>query len=294
MDNITEKQNSKSEKLNQLNSLDILNLINDEDSKITSSIKKNIPKINFLIKDIVKKMKNNGRLFYIGCGTSGRLGVLDASECPPTFGVSKDTVKGLIAGGDLALKESVENAEDSSLDGLKIIKEKKVSKDDTIIGISASGSAKYVHGALKEAKKRGATTAIISCNNINNRKYFDHLIIVILGPEVITGSTRMKAGTATKMILNMISTTVMIKLGHVYNNLMVDLKLKNKKLFNRALSIIMKIAKVDIEVAKKSLSESKGNIKIAIVISKFSNGFHEAEKLLKENNNSLDRILKSK
>ena len=128
MDNITEKQNSKSEKLNQLNSLSILNLINDEDSKITSSIKKSIPKINFLIKDIIKKMKNNGRLFYVGCGTSGRLGVLDASECPPTFGVSKDTVQGIIAGGDLALKESIENAEDSLIDGLKIIKEKKIKK----------------------------------------------------------------------------------------------------------------------------------------------------------------------
>ena len=237
-------------------------------------------------------MNKGGRIFYIGCGTSGRLGVLDASECPPTFGTEDDLVQGIIAGGYKALSKSVENAEDSYNDGFNIINEKKINNLDTVIGISASGRAPYVHGALNSAQGKGATTSLICCNEITDEKYINHLLPVVVGPEVITGSTRMKAGTATKMILNMISTTVMIKLNRVFGNLMVDLNVNNKKLFNRAISIIVQITKTNKKNAEKFLKKSDGNIKIAIIMILYNKTPKEAEGILMKHNNSLTQILK--
>ena len=289
MDNITEKQNSKSENLNQLEVIDILDLINKEDRKIAQSVSSIMPKISYLIIDIISKMKENGRLFYVGCGTSGRLGVLDASECPPTFGVADDMVQGIIAGGYKALSKSVENAEDSYEDGYKIIDERKIIKSDIVIGISASGSASYVHGALNSAKKNGCTTALICCNKIKNESYIDHLLSIVVGPEIITGSTRMKAGTATKMVLNMISTTVMVKLNKVYGNLMIDLKLKNKKLVKRAISIIMNIASVNQKTAESFLKKAGGNLRIAIIMIKYKKTFNQSEKMLDKFNFDLEK-----
>ena len=292
MDNVTEKQNSKSENLDQLEIIEILDIINREDQKVAISVSSILPKINFLILDIIKKMKKGGKIFYIGCGTSGRLGVLDASECPPTFGVEHDLVQGVIAGGYKALRKSVENAEDSYDDGFNIINEKKINKTDTVIGISASGTAPYVHGALYNSKQKGATTALICCNEGNNKKYISHLLSVIVGPEVITGSTRMKAGTATKMILNMISSTVMIKLNRVFGNLMIDLKLSNKKLFNRAISIIVQLTKSDEKKAENFLNRANGNVKIAIVMITYNKNFHESEDILMKHNGNLNLILR--
>jgi len=292
MDNVTEKQNSKSENLDQLEIIEILDIINREDQKVAISVSSILPKINFLILDIIKKMKKGGKIFYIGCGTSGRLGVLDASECPPTFGVEHDLVQGVIAGGYKALRKSVENAEDSYDDGFNIINEKKINKTDTVIGISASGTAPYVHGALYHSKQKGATTALICCNEGNNKKYISHLLSVIVGPEVITGSTRMKAGTATKMILNMISSTVMIKLNRVFGNLMIDLKLSNKKLFNRAISIIVQLTKSDEKKAENFLNRANGNVKIAIVMITYNKNFNESEDILMKHNGNLNLILR--
>ena len=292
MDNVTEKQNSKSENLDQLEIIEILDIINREDQKVAISVSSILPKINFLILDIIKKMKKGGKILYIGCGTSGRLGVLDASECPPTFGVEHDLVQGVIAGGYKALRKSVENAEDSYDDGFNIINEKKINKTDTVIGISASGTAPYVHGALYNSKQKGATTALICCNEGNNKKYISHLLSVIVGPEVITGSTRMKAGTATKMILNMISSTVMIKLNRVFGNLMIDLKLSNKKLFNRAISIIIQLTKSDEKKAEIFLNRANGNVKIAIVMITYNKNFNESEDILMKHNGNLNLILR--
>ena len=292
MENVTEKQNSKSENLDQLESIEILDIINREDQKVAISVSRILPKINFLILDIIKKMKKGGKIFYIGCGTSGRLGVLDASECPPTFGVEHDLVQGVIAGGYKALRKSVENAEDSYDDGFNIINEKKINKTDTVIGISASGTTPYVHGALYHSKQKGATTALICCNEGNNKKYISHLLSVIVGPEVITGSTRMKAGTATKMILNMISSTVMIKLNRVFGNLMIDLKLSNKKLFNRAISIIVQLTKSDEKKAEIFLNRANGNVKIAIVMITYNKNFNESEDILMKHNGNLNLILR--
>jgi len=289
MDNITEKQNSKSENLNQLEVIDILDLINKEDRIIAQSVSSIMPQISFLIIDIISKMKKNGRLFYVGCGTSGRLGVLDASECPPTFGVPDDMVQGVIAGGYKALSKSVENAEDSYEDGYKIISERKIIESDIVIGISASGSASYVHGALNSAKKNGCTTALICCNKIKNESYIDHLLSIIVGPEIITGSTRMKAGTATKMVLNMISTTVMVKLNKVYGNLMIDLKLNNKKLVKRAISIIMNIASVNQKTAESFLKKAGGNVRIAIIMIKYKKTFNQSKKMLDKFNFDLEK-----
>tara|TARA_Y100001970_G_scaffold23435_1_gene27544 strand:- start:21523 stop:22395 length:873 start_codon:yes stop_codon:yes gene_type:complete len=290
MDNITEKQNSKSEKLNQLDPIEILRIINDEDKKVAVRVSEILPEINYLILDIIKKMKKGGRLFYVGCGTSGRLGVLDASECPPTFGVEHDLVQGIIAGGYKALSKSIENAEDSFNDGFNIISKKNISELDTVIGISASGTAPYVHGALSNSSEKGATTALICCNNHINHN-IDHLLSIVVGPEVVTGSTRMKAGTATKMILNMISTTVMVKLNKVFGNLMIDLKLNNKKLVNRSISIISKIARIDKNKAKTFLKKADGNIKVAIIMSVHNKSFKEAINLLQKYNGNLEQII---
>ena len=201
MKKITEKQNIASSNINDLNIYDILHLINKEDSVIHEKIYKVLPLIEKLIISIVCSLNNKGKLFYMGCGTSGRLGVLDAAECPPTFSTDHSLVQGIIAGGKKALYKSVENAEDNFKDAKKIIKS-KVKSNDIVIGLSASGSAKFVLAGLKEAHKIKAKTGLITCNNIDDLPYVEHLIKIIVGPEIITGSTRMKSGTATKMILN--------------------------------------------------------------------------------------------
>ena len=294
MDNITEKQNPKTKKIGLLSIKEILKIINDEDNSIAKSVSKEIVKIELLIIDLVESIKKGGKLFYIGCGTSGRLGVLDAAECPPTFSTSSDLVQGIIAGGDKALRKSVENAEDSIQAGKDIINEKRISNKDGVIGISASGNAKYVLGALSEANKIGAITAMICCNEIKLNNYIKHLIRIVVGPEIISGSTRLKAGTATKMALNMISTTTMIKLNKVYNNYMVDLKVSNKKLYNRALRMIQNITSCSKVTSERILKKTNGNVKVSIIMIELGKDLNEAKNILDEFDGNLDKILRIK
>ena len=273
---ITEQQNSLSQKINNMSISEILLLMNEQDALISSAINKEINKIEILINDIVNKIKKNGRLFYIGCGTSGRLGVLDASECPPTFSTKPELVQGIIAGGTKALYKSVEGAEDSSEEGRKIIAKNAVQDNDIIIGISANGSAPYVLSALEEAYACGATTCLIAFNKIDKNNNIHHLISIITGPEIISGSTRLKAGTATKMVLNMITTSTMIKLNKTYNNYMVDLKVSNKKLLERGLNIMNKISGLNKKDSKKLLDKAKGEVKTALVMNKLNCNYSDA------------------
>ena len=289
MNKITEKHNKGSINIDSLPSIDILKIINQEDSLIHSQIKNILPSIDKMISAIIHCLKNNGKLIYIGCGTSGRLGVLDAAECPPTFSTS-DEVQAFIAGGYSALHSSAENAEDSVVEGINLIN-KKINKNDFVLGISASGGASFVNAALKQAKKIGASTGLLTCNNINNNPYFDHLICVVVGPEIITGSTRMKAGTATKMILNMISTTSMIKLNKTYGNIMVDLKISNQKLLDRGIRIISEITAITYIEAAEILKKSKNNVKAAIIMKINNISLKESIKLLKINDGNLREII---
>ena len=227
----------------------------------------------------------------MGSGSSGRLGVLDASECPPTFGIPPDMVQGIIAGGYDAVFKSIEGAEDSMEDGIQIVLEKKITKCDIVIGISASGKTPYVLGALKQANKIGASTALIQSNGTKDCKYIDHYLNAIVGPELISGSTRMKAGTAAKMILNMITTVSMIKMNKTHGNIMTDLKVSNHKLLDRGINIISKMISVTEIVAEEYLIKSDGNIKVAIIMYKHSVSCEKANLILAQNNNSLSGII---
>ena len=218
---------------------DLLININHEDQKVAKVVSNAIPHISKLANIIVKKMSSGGRLFYIGSGTSGRLGIVDASECPPTFGVSNNMVIGLIAGGDSAIRAAVESAEDNMRQAWVDLKHHNITKKDVVVGISASGTTPYVIGGLKECQEHNIYTGCITCNkNMPILKVSESSIVLLVGPEFVTGSTRMKAGTAQKMTLNMLSTSVMIKLGHVLDNKMVDMHINNKKLEERAIKMI--------------------------------------------------------
>ena len=237
---------------------DLVKIINDEDLTVAKSVKKILPILIKLIDKIYLKMLNGGRLFYVGAGTSGRLGILDASECPPTFGVSDKLVIGLIAGGDKAIRKSQEFAEDDINQGWADLLKFKINNNDSVIGIAASGTTPYVVGAIDTCKKNGILTGCITCN-INSPLALcsENPIEVIVGPEVVTGSSRMKAGTAQKLILNTISTTLMVKLGKVKGNKMVDMQLANNKLIDRAEKILMEELKIDLTKAKALLKENK-------------------------------------
>ena len=255
--NITES-NSAHDNLEKMSTSEILKKINYEDNKVSLAVKKVIPKIKITVEKVVKKIKNGGRLFYIGAGTSGRLGILDASECPPTFGIDPDTVIGIIAGGDLAIKKSIENAEDDLNQGWIDLKKHQISNKDIVIGIAASGTTPYVVNALKKCKINKIYTVSITSNPSSAiTKISDLSIEIILGPEFITGSSRMKSGTAQKMILNMISSASMIKLGHIMGNKMIDIQMTNNKLKKRAVNILKNTLKIDNITAKKLLKENK-------------------------------------
>lgn len=254
---ITE-QPSEYNDLEKMNTFDLLTNINAEDKTIPYIIEKAVPSIEKLVDAIYKKMKKGGRLFYIGAGTSGRLGVLDASECPPTYGVPDDWVIGLIAGGDGALRKAVENAEDDLEQAWEDLKEYTINENDVLVGIAASGTTPYVIGGVRKARENNITTACIVCNNNSPLSYeVDHPIELVVGPEFVTGSTRMKAGTAQKLALNMISTTVMIKLGRVKGNKMINMQLSNKKLVNRGVKMIMDELKIEEVLANELLIKHK-------------------------------------
>ena len=290
---ITEDSNSKSKNIDKKNINEILHIINNEDRLIADCVSNAISDISAFVDKAVKNLNKSGRLIYIGSGTSGRLGVLDASECPPTFGVSKNIVVGIIAGGDIALKESVEGAEDSPADSIKQLNDINFNSKDILLGISASGTTPFVISALKYANKIGAHTGLLTCNYIEKKKYINYLIKVIVGPEVLSGSTRLKSGTATKMVLNMISTASMIKLNRTFGNVMIDLLPKNKKLIDRSIEIIMDQLSVNKQKAKDIYDTSGGNLKIAILMSKNKLSLKEANIILDKNKGSLSDSLRS-
>lgn len=250
--------------LEKKHTLQILNEINTEDKKVAEAVEKAIGPIDALVQEVITKMQQGGRLFYLGAGTSGRLGILDASECPPTFGVPEDWVIGLIAGGDKAIRKAVENAEDSQIQAWEDLKKFAISSDDIIIGIAASGTTPYVLGGLKQAKAQGILTGCITCNPGSPLSQMaDFPIEVVVGPEYVTGSSRMKAGTAQKMVLNMISTAVMIKLGRVEGNKMVDMQLSNEKLVKRGSRLIHQQTGLSLEESEIQLKKY-GSVRAAL------------------------------
>ncbi len=253
MKKLTE-QSSNYDNLEKMSILELLQNMNKEDSSVPKTIQKVLPEIEALIHEIVLNMKKGGRLFYIGSGTSGRLGILDASECPPTFGVSENKVIGIISGGDVAIRKAVEFAEDSESQGWEDLRKHNINTTDTVIGIAASGSTPYVVSTIKKCNQKGISTGCITCNDESPlAKSAQFPIKALVGPEFVTGSTRMKAGTAQKLILNMISTSTMIKLGHVQGNKMVDMRLSNDKLVDRGTNMIIEATSLDYEAAKKLL-----------------------------------------
>ena len=262
-DKITESD-SKYDYLENKSINQLLEIINSEDQTVALCVKKEIPNINNLIRRVVSQLENGGRLFYIGSGTSGRLGVLDASECPPTFGVNHDLVIGIIAGGDKAIRKSIENAEDDLNQGWEDLLNYNVSSNDFVIGIAASGTTPYVIGALENCKTNKIPTGCITCNPGSPISLMSNYPIeVMVGPEVLTGSSRMKAGTAQKLILNMISSTTMIKIGKVVGNKMVDMQLSNVKLVDRANKMVMNALNISSVDASKLLAKHK-SVRLAI------------------------------
>lgn len=290
----TEGRNDLTKNIDLLSTSEMIRLINSEDKKVAYAVEEALGQIELVVDEVTKVFEKGGRLVYIGAGTSGRLGVLDASECPPTFGVPDDMVVGIIAGGDTALRTAAENVEDSEEEAVKDLKNINFNENDIVIGLAASGRTPYVIGALKYGNSIGAVTSCITTSaNSPIAKLAKYPIEAITGPETLTGSTRMKSGTAQKMIANMITTSSMIKIGKVYENLMVDVRMSNEKLISRGQRIIMDVTGVDKEEAKKYLDKFKA-VKIAIFA--IISGIDEEAKikeLLTKSNGNIRKALKS-
>ncbi|MFC6177292.1 N-acetylmuramic acid 6-phosphate etherase [Companilactobacillus huachuanensis] len=263
----TEGRNSQTTDLDEMSPLEIVSVMNQEDQKVPVAIKPELPQIAAAVKKISQAFRNNGRLFYVGAGTSGRLGVLDAAECVPTFGTEPEMVQGLIAGGGKAMTLAVEGAEDNVELGASDLKEHDLTDNDVVVGIAASGRTPYVVGALDYAKLVGADTIALSCNqDAIISQHAEIKIEVVVGPEVLSGSTRLKSGTAQKMVLNMLSTASMVGVGKTYGNLMVDVKPTNKKLVQRSINIIVEVTGVKADIAQATLEEANYSVKDAIVM----------------------------
>ncbi len=263
----TESRNPETMLLDEMSAKDIVSVMNSEDKKVALAVEKQLPQISAAASQIAEAFKNGGRLFYTGAGTSGRLGVLDAAECVPTFGIEPEMVQGLIAGGDKAMTLAVEGAEDSVEQGAGDLKDRKLSDKDVVVGIAASGRTPYVVGALDYATKVGAATIALSCNDGSViSEHAKTAIEVVVGPEVLSGSTRLKSGTAQKMVLNMLSTASMVRIGKTYGNLMVDVKPTNKKLVQRSLNIITEVTGTDETIALDTLKKADYSVKDAIVM----------------------------
>ncbi|MBI1808243.1 MAG: N-acetylmuramic acid 6-phosphate etherase [Ignavibacteria bacterium] len=288
---LTEQRNERTVNIDSFDVESILRAINREDTKTIGAVKREIPFITNAIRIIVRALQSGGRLIYVGAGTSGRLGILDAAECPPTYGTNPSLVQGIIAGGRTAVFKSKEGAEDRQSDGARDVRLKSVGSNDVVCGIAASMRTPYVFGAMKEAKRRGAQTILVTTNPRSMlkktaftelRKCVDVAICPEVGPEVIMGSTRMKAGTAQKLVLNMLTTTAMIRLGKVYGNMMVDLKMNSRKLEERAKRVIMIATGVDYKTASRELIEANGHVKTAIVMIKSNISAAQARRRLRK------------
>lgn len=289
---LTEKSNPDSANIDLMSSFDIVKIINNEDMKVAQAVNQALAEIAKAVDIIENAFINGGRLAYFGAGTSGRLGVLDASECWPTYSAPSDMVTGFIAGGDYALRNPVEGAEDSVDEAIKDINKFNPTKNDVVVGISASGNPRYVLAILEEAKKRGAKTVGITSNADAKLKAFsDVCIITAVGPEVVSGSSRMKSGTAQKMVLNMLTTASMIRIGKTYGNYMIDLRLSNEKLVDRANRIISAICEISIEKAEEYRINADNNVKVACVMCKKQCSKEQAEQLLEEKNGVLRKVI---
>lgn len=290
---ITEERNPRSKGIDLRSVPEIIDIFLREEEVMLEAVRKQRGEIARAVEMVVEAFKGGGRLFYVGAGTSGRLGVLDASECPPTFGTDPSMVQGIIAGGYQALHRAVEGAEDHSEDGAAAIRNHCVTSRDVVIGIATGARTPFVLGALKEAHRIGAKTIFLCCTPPleETKRYVDHFITPIVGPEIITGSTRLKAGSATKLILNMITTISMIRLGKVYDNLMVDVQAWNLKLVDRAKRIIQELTGVDYETAGRFLTMAGGSAKTAIVMIRRSVDKETAERLLEEAEGNLRKVI---
>ena len=290
---ITEQRNPNSMHVDSLSALDIVQLMNDEDKQVPLAIEKCLPQIAQAVERIVSAFQQGGRLVYIGAGTSGRLGVLDASECPPTFGVSPEMVKGIIAGGERALRHPIEGAEDSKAQAVIDLQTIQFSSKDVLVGIAASGRTPYVIGALEYAKSLGSVTVSIASNpNSAMANIVDIAIDTVVGPEVLTGSSRLKSGTAQKLVLNMLTTASMILMGKCYQNLMVDVQASNEKLKARAIRIVMQATDCDKALAEETLKQADQNAKLAIMMILSGLDRVQAEALLEKNHGKLQFALK--
>ena len=290
---ITEQRNPNSMHVDSLSALEIVQLMNEEDKQVPLAIEKCLPQIAQAVECIVAAFQQGGRLVYIGAGTSGRLGVLDASECPPTFGVSPEMVKGIIAGGERALRHPIEGAEDSKTQAVVDLQTIQFSSKDVLVGIAASGRTPYVIGALEYAKSLGSVTVSISSNpNSAMANIVDIAIDTVVGPEVLTGSSRLKSGTAQKLVLNMLTTASMILMGKCYQNLMVDVQASNEKLKARAIRIVMQATDCDKALAEETLKQADQNAKLAIMMILSGLDRAQAEALLEKHHGKLQLALK--
>lgn len=289
---ITEQENPRTANIDTLPTIDAVRLINEEDKNVALAVEKVLPEIAEAIERIVERLKNGGRLFYVGTGTSGRLGVLDASECPPTYGVSPELVQGIIAGGYDALYKAVEASEDDKKAGAFDLQKRGVNEKDSVIGIAASGRTPYTIGAVEWARSIGCLTVALACvPGSAITKVTDVSIIPVVGAEVITGSTRMKAGTSHKMILNMISTATMIRLGYVRGNRMTNVLPRNQKLRERSLRIFISETNLDEETSRKIMKEAEGEVSIALVMYKANVNRKDAEKGLIQSNGNINKAI---
>jgi len=288
---LTEKINPRTLHLDKCSPLEVVELILQEDRAIVEAVHKQKDSIAKAIELVVGRLKLGGRLFFIGAGTSGRLGVIEAAECPPTFGTDPSLIQAFIAGGRDAIWQSIEGAEDSRTEAEGFLTEAGLSKDDTVIGIAASASTPFVEGGLQYAKNLGSGSVLVTCNPANS-SIAEVTIELLVGPEVVVGSTRMKAGTVTKMVLNMITTASMVQLGKTYGNLMVDVQPKSAKLRDRAKRIVVHIAEVSEEKAEELLEQSGWNVKASIVMEKKGLGLKDSKELLEKSNGFLREALK--
>jgi N-acetylmuramic acid 6-phosphate etherase len=288
----TEQRNGASKNLDRMTAREIVQVMNGEDRKVATAVERELPAIARAVDAIVSSIRNGGRLMYVGAGSSGRMAVLDAAECPPTFGTSPKLVQALIAGGRRAVTGAVEGAEDSREKGERDLRGRKLTRRDVVVGITASGTTPYVMAALKYARKRGATTVAITVNsNIPVGRLAQILIAPKVGPEILTGSTRLKAGSAQKMVLNMLSTAAMARLGHVYENLMIDVKPSNQKVSDRIVRILAEASGKSVSACEHALRQSGHNLRTALVMLKLRISAEEAKKKIREANGDLRETL---
>lgn len=289
----TEKRNADTEAIDRVSTYEALQLIHNEDRVAWQAVDEALDDITELVDRVAEKLCSGGRLFYVGAGTSGRLGVIDAAECPPTFGVSREKVQGIIAGGSEAMLYSIEGAEDNEGDGMTAIESRGIGEGDAVVGIAASGITPFVRGGLRQASARAGFTAFLTCNRNIEFPKVDKVVVLDTGPEPIAGSTRMKAGLATRMVLNMISTVSMIRMGKVYKNVMIDVQPWCAKLRDRAERIVMEFGRVNKESAATLLTDAGDSVPIALVMARKGVGKEEAKDILRRNGGQVFRVIDS-